>query len=154
MRVSPTRGVQCFGIKGNWHPDTSNHLKSSKLEDQLLAGFVFLLSWPPSMMSSISLNSRSASKCPLRSLNHKISKLNPIYLILSIQSEFLTPKKEVPKGRKLKCTKSSGITILRKKPPGRLKLISKEIFPTFLEPIQVPNLSVLNLPVILGQDSF
>ena len=74
--------------------------------------------------------------------------------MLSIQSEFLTPKKEVPEGRKLKCTKSSGITILRKKPLGRLKLISKEIFPTFLEPIQVPNLSVLNLLVISGRDSF
>ena len=33
-------------------------------------------------------------------------------------------------------------------------IISKEIFPTFLEPIQVPNLSVLNLPIISGRDSF
>ena len=30
----------------------------------------------------------------------------------------------------------------------------KEIFLTFLEPIQVPNLSVLNLLVISGRDSF
>ena len=105
---------------------------------QLLTESIFLLSLPPFMMFSISLNSRNASKCPLRSLNHKISKLKPIYLMLSIQSEFLTPKKEVPEGRRLECTKSSGIIILRKKRLGRLKLISKEIFPTFLEPIQVP----------------
>jgi len=132
----------------------SDHLKSSKLVVQLLTESVFLLSWLPFMMFSISLNSRSASKCPLRSLNHKISKLNPIYLILSIQSEFLTPKKEVPEGRRLECTKSSGITILRKKPLGSLKLIFKEFFPTFLKPIQIPNLSVLILLVISGRDSF
>jgi len=132
----------------------SDHLKSSKLVVQLLTESVFLLSWLPFMMFSISLNSRSASKCPLRSLNHKISKLNPIYLMLSIQSEFLTPRKEVLEGRKLECTKFSGITILRKKPLGSLKLIFKEFFPTFLKPIQIPNLSVLILLVISGRDSF
>src|SRR6185437_14604571 len=106
------------------------------------------------MMFFISLNSRNASKCPLRSLNHKILKLNPIYLMLSIQLEFLTPKKEVPEGRRLECTKSSGITILSKKPLGRLKLISKEIFLTFLEPIQYQIFPSLFLPVISGRDSF
>ena len=131
-----------------------DHLKSSKIVVQLLNESIFLLSWPPFMMSSISLNSRNASKCPLRSLNHKILKLNPIYLMLSIQSEFLTPKKEVLEGRKLKCTKSSGIIILRKKPLGRLKIFSKETFPTFLEQIQVSNISIPFLPVISGRDSF
>ena len=66
----------------------------------------------------------------------------------------LDTKERSPRREKVKMCKSSGITILRKKPPGRLKLISKEIFPTFLEPIQVPNLSVLNLPVISERYSF
>src|SRR6185503_18045981 len=95
------------------------------------------------MMSFMYLNLRNASKCPLRFLNHKISRLNPIYLTLSTQSKFLTPKKEVLEGRKLKCIKSSGIIILRKKPLGRLKIFSKETFPTFLEQIQISNLPFL-----------
>src|SRR6185369_14524265 len=106
------------------------------------------------MMSFMYLNSRSASKRPLRFLNHKVSRLNPIYPTLSTQSKFLTPKKEVLEGRKLKCTKSSGMVILRKKPLGRLKIFSKETFPTFLEQIQVSNLSIPFLPVISGRDSF
>ena len=129
-------------------------MRSLNYVDPWAIGYDSLRSYPTSMTSFMYPNSRNASMCPLRSLNHKISKLNPIYLMLSIQSEFLTPKKEVPEGRRLECTKSSGSTILRKKPHGRLRLISKEIFPTFLEPIQVPNLSVLNLPVISGRDSF
>jgi len=123
--------------KGNWHPDTSDHLKSSKLVDPLLSDFVFLLSWLPFMTSSMYHNSESASRYPLRSLNHKISRLNLIYPMRSIQSKFLTPKREVLEGRKLKCTRSSGIIILRKKPLWRLKIFSKETFPTFLELIQV-----------------
>ena len=34
------------------------------------------------------------------------------------------------------------------------KTYRQRIFPTFLEPIQVPNLLVLNLPIISGRDSF
>jgi len=61
---------------------------------------------------------------------------------------------EVLEGRKLKCTKFSGITIPRKKLLGRLKIFSKETFLTFLEQIQVSNLSIPFLPVISGRDSF
>ena len=81
--------------KGNQHPDTSDHLKSSKLVDPLLTDFVFLLSWPPFMISFMCHNLGSTSEFPLRSLNHKISSLNPIYPMRSIQSKFLTPKREV-----------------------------------------------------------
>jgi len=122
--------------------------------DPLPNDFVFLLSWPPFMMSSMYHNSGSASRYLLRSLNHKISILNPIYPIRSIQSRFLTPKKEVLEGIQLKCTRFSGINIPRKKLLGRLKIFSKETFPTFLEQIQVSNLSILSLPVISGRDSF
>ena len=44
------------------------------------------------------------------------------------------------KGKRLKCTRSNGIIILRKKLLGKLKIFSKETFLTFLGPIQVSNL--------------
>ena len=135
MRVSPTRGVQHFGIKGKLAPRYIGPFEIIETLDPLLTDFVFLLSWPPFIMYSMYHNSGSASKYLLRSLNHKILRLNPIYPIRSIQSKFLTPRKEVREGRKLKCTRSSGSIIPKKKPLGRLKISSKETFPTFLEPI-------------------
>jgi hypothetical protein len=78
LRVSPTKGVQRFGIKGKL---MLHLLKSSKPVAQRLTEFIFLLSWPLFMMYFIYPNSRNASKCLLRSLNNKPSRSSLIYLM-------------------------------------------------------------------------
>jgi hypothetical protein len=101
----------------------SDLLKSPKPMAQWLIEFVFLLSWPPFMMSFIYPNSRNASKCLLRSLNHKSSRSSLIYLISNDPFRFLIPRKEPLEEERLRCIKSCGIIILKKKPPGKLKTI-------------------------------
>ena len=144
MRVSPTRGVQRFGIKGKLAP---RYIGPFEIIET--CGPVAYRIRLPSQLAAIHdvFHISQLKKCikmPTEIIKPQDIEIETaIYLMLSIQSEFLKPKKEVSEGRRLECTKSSGIIILRKKPLGRLKLISKEIFSTFLEPIKVPNLSIL-----------
>jgi hypothetical protein len=83
-------------------------------------------------MSSIYLNSRSASKCLLRFLNHKPSRSSLIYLMPNNPFRFLIPRREPLEERRLRCIKSCGIIILKKKPPGKLKTIFRRTSPNSL----------------------
>jgi hypothetical protein len=105
----------------------SDHSKSLKSVAQWLTEFIFLLSWQPFMMSSISLNSRNASKCLLRSLNHKPLRSNLIYLTPNNLSRSLIPRRESPEERRLRCIRSCGIITQKKKQPGKPKIIFRKL---------------------------
>jgi hypothetical protein len=116
----------------------SDHSKSLKSVAQWLTEFVFLLSWPPFMMFSISLNSRNALKCLLRLLNHKPLRLNLIYPTPNNPFRSLIPRRESPEERRLKCIRSYGIITQKKKQLGKL-ILSSTKFPK-LPSSQFPNL--------------
>jgi hypothetical protein len=113
--------------------------KSPKLVAQWLTDFIFLLSWPPFMMSSISLNSRNASKYLLRSSNHKPLRSNLIYLISNNPSRSLIPRRESPEEGRLRCIRFYGIITRKKKLPGKLKNIFRRIFPISLKLFRYPS---------------
>jgi hypothetical protein len=133
--------------KGSWHPDMSDPSESLKSVAQWLTEFVFLLSWPPFMMFSISLNSRNALKCLLRLLNHKPLRSNLIYPTLNNPSKSLIPRRESPEERRLKCIRSYGIITPKKKRLGKLSLIFNEISQTSFKPIPKSNRPI---PFFLG----
>jgi hypothetical protein len=116
--------------------DLSKSLKSAA---QWLTEFVFLLNWQPFMMSSISLNSRNASKCLLRSLNHKPLTSNLIYLTPNNLSRSLIPRRESPEEGRLRCIRFYRIITRKKKLPGKLKNIFRRLFPISLKLLRYPS---------------
>jgi hypothetical protein len=105
----------------------SDHSKSLKSAAQWLTEFIFLLSWQQFMMSSIYLNSRNASKCLLRLLNHKPLRSNLVYLTPSNLSRSLIPRRVSLEERKLRCIRSYGITYRRRSNLGNRKLSSEKL---------------------------
>jgi hypothetical protein len=117
----------------------SDPLRSLKSVAQWLTKFAFHLNWLPFTMSSISPNSKSASKYLRRSLKPAPLRLNLIYLTLSNPSESWIPRKELPEERRLKCTKFYGITTPKKKQLGKQNLVFNKISQTSFKPIPKSN---------------
>jgi hypothetical protein len=132
----------------------SDHSKSLKSVAQWLTEFIFLLSWPPFMIFSISLNSRNVSKYLLKSLKHKPLRLNQIYLRPNNLSKSWIPRRESPEERKLRCIRSYGIITPKKKRLGKLNLIFNEITQTSYKPIPKSNRPIPFCFRISGRDSF
>jgi hypothetical protein len=132
----------------------SDRSKSLKSVAQWLTEFVFLLSWPPFMMFSISLNSRNVSKCLLKSLKHKPLRLNQIYLTSNNLSKSWIPRRESPEERKLRCIRSYGIITPKRKRLGKLNLIFNEISQTSFKPIPKSNRPIPLCFIISERDSF
>jgi hypothetical protein len=114
----------------------------------------FLRDSQKSMMFSTYLNLRNVSAFQLKSSTNRKSWWNPISLMLNIPSEFLIKKKEALAKRWLRCIKFSGHMTLKKKPPGRRRIISTDNILVFST---LPQVSLYLPPFfypISGRDSF
>jgi hypothetical protein len=131
--------------------DPSRSLKSVA---QWLTEFVFPLNWLPFTMFSISLNLRSVSKYPRRSLKPVPLRLNLIYLTPNNLSKSWIARRESPKGGKSKCIRSYGIITPKKKQHGKQNLIFNETSQTSFKPIPKSNRPILFYFRISGRDSF
>ena len=157
LRVSPTKGVQRFGIKGKLAPRYIGPYEIIKA-----CGLVAYQLRLPSQLAVtrrnslyfMYLNSRNALEFLQKSLNSKRSSWNQTFLMMSILSKFWTKKKEVLVERWLKCIKFSGIITLKKKLPGRLKVISINTIRVFFHLPQVPPYPSPFIYLISGRDSF
>jgi transposase InsO family protein len=143
LRVSPTKGVQRFGIKGKLAPRYVRPFKILEIYAQWLTEFVSHLNWLPFTMFSISLNLRSVSKYPQKSLKPVLLRLNLIYHTSNNLSKSWILRKESPEGRKSKCIRSYGIITPKKKQLGKQNSIFNETSQTSFKPIPKPNRPIL-----------
>jgi hypothetical protein len=145
LRVSPTRGVQHFRIRGKLAPRYIGPYEIIKECGPVAYRLRLLRSSLQSMVSFTYLSSRNVSEFQLRSLNSKKSMWNQIFHTSNILSEHWIRKKEALVERWWKCIKFSGLITLRKKPLGRQRTISIDISRVFLALPQVPlSLSLLH----------
>jgi hypothetical protein len=128
----------------------SDPLKFLMFVAQWLTNFAFHLNWLLFMMSTMSLNLRSVSKYPWKSLRHVPLRLNPICRTSNNLFKFWIPRNGSPEEGQLRCIKSYGIITPRKKRLGRQSLIFNEIFQTSFKPIPKSNHSILFSFGILG----
>jgi hypothetical protein len=143
LRVSPTKGVQRFGIKGKLAPRYIG-----PFEILNVCGPVAYKIRLPSQLAaihdvSISLNLRNVSKYPWRSLRPVPLRLNPIYLTSNNLFESWIPRKGSPEEGQLRCIKSYGIITPKKKQLGRQNLIFNVIFQISFKPIPKSNRLIL-----------
>jgi hypothetical protein len=131
----------------------SDPLKFSMFVAQWLTSFAFRLNWLLFTMSTMSLNLRSVSKYPRKSLRHVPLRLNLIYRTSNNLFEFWILRKDSPEEGQLRCTRSYGIITPKKKRLGKLSLIFNGIFQTSFKPIPKSNHSVLLSFEISGRDS-
>ena len=160
LRVSPTRGVQRFGIKRKLAP---RYVRPFEIIEA--CGPVAYRIRLPSQLAAIHdvfhiAQLKKCIKVPTEIIKPQDIEIEPDlsyaeYPIRVLDTKERSTKKERSTRReKVKMYKIQWNHHTEEEATGRLKCISKEIFPTFLEPIQVPNLSVLILSVISGRDSF
>ena len=129
-------------------------MRSSKRVDQWLIDCDFLRNSPQSIMRSMYLNSRNVFEFRRKLLNNKRSSWNPIFIMMNIISRSLIKKKGVLVERWSKCIKFSGTITLKRKPPGRLKVISINTIRVFFPLPQVPPYLSPFIYPISGRDSF
>jgi hypothetical protein len=132
----------------------SDPSKFSMFVTQWLTNFASHLNWLLFTMSSMSLNLRSVSKYPRKSLRHVPLRLNPIYRTSNNLFESWIPRKDLLEEGQLRCTKSYGIITPRKKQHEKLSLIFNGISQTSFKPIPKSNHSILFCFGISGRDSF
>ena len=142
LRVSPTKGVQRFGLKGKLAP---RYIGPFEILEK--CGLVACRIRLPSRLAAVHnvFHISQLKKCvkiPEEIIEQQDLdvKLDLSYEEYPIKSSIV--RKEVPKGKKLECTRFNGNTIPRKKLLGKPSTISNEIFPTSLGRIQVPNIPV------------
>jgi hypothetical protein len=117
----------------------SDPLKFSTFVAQWHTNFAFHLNWLPFTMSFMSLNLRSVSKYPQKSLRHVPLRLNRICRTSNNLFESWILRRDSPEGEQLRCTRSYGIITPKKKRLGRLSLIFNGIFQTSFKPIPKSN---------------
>jgi hypothetical protein len=122
----------------------SDPLRSLRSAAQWLTKFVFHLNWLLFTMSSISPNSKSASKYLRRSLKPAPLRLNPIYLTPSNLFKSWIPKKESPEEGRLRCIRFYGIITPKKKQLGKQNPIFNKISQTSFKPISKSNRLILS----------
>jgi hypothetical protein len=132
----------------------SDLLKFLMFVAQWLTNFAFHLNWLLLTMFSISLNLRSVSKYPRKSLRHVPLRLNLICHISNNLFESWILRRDVPEEGQLRCTRSYGIITPKKKRLGKLSLIFNGIFQTSFKPISKSNYPFLFSFGISGRDSF
>jgi hypothetical protein len=146
LRVSPTKGVQRFGIKGKLAPRYVGPFEILKV-----CGPVAYKLHLPSQMAAIhdvfiSPNSKSVSRYLRRSLKPQLLRLNPIYPILNNPSKSWIRKGSL-EGRRSKCTRSYGIIIPKKKQLGKQNPIFNRISQLSFQRIpQIRSFNSIRLP--------
>ena len=106
-------------------------MKSSRHVDQWLNDCNFLHNSPQSTMCFMYLNLGNVFEFLQKLLKSKRFWWNLTFLMMNILSRSLIRKKEALVERLLKCIKFNGIITLKKKLPGKLKVISINIIRVF-----------------------
>ena len=96
-------------------------MKSLRFVDPWPIDYDFLLDWQQYMMFSMFLNSRNVFGFQPRSLSKQRYWWNLISLMSSILSRFLIKRKGSLEEKQLECTRFNGVTIPKRKLPGKLK---------------------------------
>jgi hypothetical protein len=131
LRVSPMKGVRCFGIKGKLVPDTSVHILSSISMGRYLIKRNYHRRYREFTMCSMSYNSKYVWS-PRRMLWLKIpSHWNRIWHTRHILPRFLTNKIESPATRLLSSTRFNEMIIPKMKTRENMKTFHDPTTPTF-----------------------
>jgi hypothetical protein len=124
LRVSPTKGVQRFGIKGKLAPRYIGPFEIL----EICGPVAYKLLLPPRLGAIHDIfHVSQLKKCIKVPLKPQPLRSNPIYLMLNNPSKSWIPKKESPEERQLKCIRSYGIITLKRKQLGKWNLIFNRI---------------------------
>ena len=142
LRVSPTKGVQWFGLKGKLAP--RNFGPFEIIETCGLVAYRIRL---PSRLAAVHdiFHISQLKKCvkiPEEIIEQQDLEVEPDLSYVEYPMKSSTVRKEVPEEKKLECTRSNGNIMPRKKLLGKPTTISNKIFPNSLGRIQVPNIPV------------
>jgi hypothetical protein len=154
LRVSPTRGVQWFGMKGKLAPRYVGPFEIL----EACGTVAYRLQLPPQLAAIHYIfdvsQLKKCIKIPTEVINFQTIKIEPDLSYTEHPTRILDTKREAQEEKQSGCLRSNATITLKKKRLGKLNLIFSTTFQTSLEPNQVSNLPIPLCSGISGRDSF
>jgi hypothetical protein len=154
LRVSPIKGVQRFGIKGKLAPRYVGPFEILKV----CGPVAYKLLLPPQMAAIHDVfhvsQLKKCIKIPTEIIETRVVEIEPDLSYAEQPIQILGTKERVTRGRRLKCTKSYGITKPKRKQLGKQNFIFNKTSQLFFQPIPKSNRSILFLLPNLGMRFF
>jgi hypothetical protein len=132
LRVSPTKGVQRFGLKGKLTPRYIGPFEIT----EACGPMAYRLHLPSQLATIHDLfhisQLKKCIKVPTEIIEQQAIKIEPDLSYAEQPIQILDTKERVTRRKRLRCIRSCGTIILKKKPPGKLKIIFRKTFPSSL----------------------
>jgi hypothetical protein len=154
LRVSPTRGVQRFGMKGKLAP---RYVGPFEIREAF-GPVVYRLQLSPQLAAIHNIfhvsQLKKCIKIPTKVIKFQTIKIESDLSYTEHPIRILDTKERSTIRETVRYLRSNGTITLKKKRLGKLNLIFSTTFQTSLEPNQVSNLPISFCSRISGRDSF